>query len=138
MEIEDFKFIFFWEYFHRLWGRLIGIFFIIPFAYFIIKKKLNKNVFFKLIGVFLLGCLQAIIGWWMVKSGLVDRPDVSQYRLALHFGNSLLILFILYWLILDLKNTKSEIKLNLNMLVFLIIFFYNYCWFSRCGEWTQA
>ena len=122
MILSDFKFIFFWEYFHRLWGRLIGIFFVIPFIYFLVTKKLNKFVTFKLLTILILGCLQAIIGWWMVKSGLVDKPDVSQYRLAIHFGNSLLILFLIYWLILDLKNVKSEIKFNFNLLLFFVIF----------------
>ncbi|RPH11500.1 MAG: heme A synthase, partial [Alphaproteobacteria bacterium TMED54] len=107
---------------HRLWGRLIGIFFVIPFIYFLVTKKLNKFVTFKLLTILSLGCLQAIIGWWMVKSGLVDKPDVSQYRLAIHFGNSLLILFLIYWLILDLKNVKSEIKFNFNLLLFFVIF----------------
>ena len=122
MLLSEFKFIFFWEYFHRLWGRLIGIVFIIPFTYLIIRKKLDKCITFRLLIILFFGSLQAFIGWWMVKSGLIDKPDVSQYRLAIHFGNSLLILFLLFWLILDLKHKKSEIKCDLNLIIFFIIF----------------
>ncbi len=122
MVLSEFKFIFFWEYFHRLWGRLIGILFIIPFIYLYFIKKLNKFLTLRLLIILFFGGLQAFIGWWMVESGLHDRPDVSQYRLAIHFGNSLLILFLIYWLILDLKNSKSKIKFDLNLIVFTIIF----------------
>ena len=122
MLLSDFKFIFFWEYFHRLWGRIIGIVFIIPFVYLFFTKKIERFVTVRLLIILFFGSLQAFIGWWMVKSGLVDKPDVSQYRLAIHFGNSLLILFLLFWLILDLKNKKSKIKFDLNFIVFLILF----------------
>src|SRR5690606_9603327 len=71
--LQDFKFIFFWEWFHRLWGRLIGIVFIIPFIIFWIKKYFTKELTWALIGLFILGGLQAVIGWIMVKSGL--NPD---------------------------------------------------------------
>ena len=122
MLLSDFKFIFFWEYFHRLWGRIIGIVFIIPFIYLIVTKKIEKSIALRLMVILFFGSLQAFIGWWMVKSGLIDKPDVSQYRLAIHFGNSLLILFLLFWLILDLKNKKSKIKFDLNLIIFLILF----------------
>ncbi|MDC3096174.1 COX15/CtaA family protein [Alphaproteobacteria bacterium] len=122
MLLSDFKFIFFWEYFHRLWGRIIGIVFIIPFLYLIVTKKIEKSITVRLMVILFFGSLQAFIGWWMVKSGLIDKPDVSQYRLAIHFGNSLLILFLLFWLILDLKNQKSKIKFDLNLIIFLILF----------------
>jgi len=122
MLLSDFKFIFFWEYFHRLWGRIIGIVFILPFIYLIVTKKIDKSITKRLLIILFFGSLQAFIGWWMVKSGLIDKPDVSQYRLAIHFGNSLLILFLLFWLILDLKNKKSRIKFDLNLIIFFIIF----------------
>ena len=122
MLLSDFKFIFFWEYFHRLWGRIIGIVFIIPFVYLIFTKKIERFVTVRLLIILFFGSLQAFIGWWMVKSGLIDKPDVSQYRLAIHFGNSLLILFLLFWLILDLKDKKSKIKFDLNLIIFLILF----------------
>ena len=122
MLFSEFKFIFFWEYFHRLWGRIIGIVFIIPFVYLIFTKKIERFIIIRLLVILFFGSLQAFIGWWMVKSGLIDKPDVSQYRLAIHFGNSLLILFLLFWLILDLKNKKSKIKFDLNLIIFLILF----------------
>ena len=80
--LKDFKFIFFWEYLHRMIGRLLGVVFILPFLYFLIKKRLNKKLIQQSLVLFSLGALQATIGWWMVKSGLVDRPDVSHYRLS--------------------------------------------------------
>ena len=100
MNLEEFKKIFFWEYFHRLWGRLIGIVFFIPLVLFIIFQKIPKFILPKLLIVFFLGGLQSIIGWWMVKSGLVNDPTVSQYRLATHLSNALLILFFLVWIYL--------------------------------------
>jgi len=84
MKLDEFKSIFFWEYLHRLIGRLLGIVFIIPFFYFLVKKKLESNLIKKLLVIFLLGGLQGFIGWYMVKSGLIDNPHVSHYRLATH------------------------------------------------------
>ena len=80
MSLNEFKFIYFWEWFHRFFARLIGILYLIPLIYLLIKNKINKNYFIRifLIGFFL--AVQAIIGWYMVKSGLVGRIDVSQYR----------------------------------------------------------
>ena len=93
MNLEEFKQIFFWEYFHRLWGRLIGIVFFIPLVFFVVLKKIPKAIIPKFFIILFLGGLQSIIGWWMVKSGLVNDPTVSQYRLAVHLSNALLILF---------------------------------------------
>ena len=87
----------------------------------LLQKKIDKFITKRLLIILFFGSLQAFIGWWMVKSGLIDTPDVSQYRLAIHFGNSLLILFLLFWLILDLKNKKSKIKFDLNLIIFFII-----------------
>ena len=84
MTLDQFKFIFFWEYIHRLIARLLGILFIIPFAYFCIKKQLKPPLTKKLLFMFFLGALQGLYGWYMVKSGLIDNPDVSHYRLAGH------------------------------------------------------
>ena len=101
MEISDFKFIFFWEYFHRLWGRIIGIIFLFPLIIFWWKNMIPK--FFKIPLIFLLflGVLQSIVGWWMVKSGLANTPDVSHYRLATHLILALIIFSILVWLYLN-------------------------------------
>ena len=121
MEITEFKKIFFWEYFHRLFGRLIGILFIIPFIFFIIKKTITQSNIFRLLIILFLGSLQGFIGWWMVESGLSDNPDISQYRLSIHLGNAFLIMFLLLWLILDLYEGVSKIKLNFNLLILIIL-----------------
>lgn len=97
MSVEDFKSIFWLEYIHRLWGRLIGIVFFIPFVWFLAKKSIDGATKWKLWGLFILGGLQGLMGWYMVMSGLVDRPDVSQYRLTAHFGLALIIFIALVW-----------------------------------------
>ena len=112
MEISDFKFIFFWEYFHRVWGRLIGLFILIPFLYFIFTKKLKNKILFRSSIIFCLVCIQGLIGWWMVKSGLNEIATVSQYRLSVHLSMAFIILGISFWTALDLfegapKNLKS-------------------------------
>ena len=112
MEISDFKFIFFWEYFHRVWGRLIGLFILIPFLYFIFTKKLKNKILFRSSIILCLVCIQGLIGWWMVKSGLNEIATVSQYRLSVHLSMAFIILGISFWTALDLfegtpKNLKS-------------------------------
>ena len=121
MDLFQFKKIFFWEYFHRLWGRLIGIVFIIPFFIFLFLKQIPKLILNKIFIILLLGSIQGIIGWWMVKSGLVKDPSVSQYRLAIHLSNALLILFLSAWVYLDTKEGHSLIKFNFSLLVFLLL-----------------
>ena len=122
MSLEEFKEIFFWEYFHRLWGRLIGIIFIIPLLFFIIVKKIPKSLLSKLFLILFLGGLQGFIGWWMVKSGLVNDPTVSQYRLTIHLSNALLILSLLIWVYLDVKEGVSQIKPDFSFFMFSILF----------------
>ncbi|AWK87748.1 COX15/CtaA family protein [Azospirillum thermophilum] len=95
MGLEDFKRIFWWEWFHRLWGQLIGFVFLIPFLRFWIAGRIPQDLWPKLAGLFLLGGLQGGIGWFMVKSGLVDHPEVSHYRLALHLSMAILIYALL-------------------------------------------
>ena len=123
MNLSEFKFIFFWEFFHRLFGRIIGVVFIVPFIYFAIKKYLSKNILLKLIIIFFFGFLQGIIGWWMVESGLSKDPYISQYRLTLHLGNAFFIMFLLVWLIMDLREGFTRIKFNLGLLTLLILVF---------------
>ena len=82
MNLNEFKVIFFWEYFHRVWGRLIGIVFLVPFIYFLYKRKIRGKLLRNCLIIFGLGGLQGLIGWIMVKSGLIDIPEVSHYRLA--------------------------------------------------------
>ena len=98
MSISEFKIIFFWEYIHRVWGRLIGLTFVIPFVYFLYKKRISKKLLIFLITILLMGCFQGFMGWYMVSSGLVDKPDVSQYRLASHLSIAFLIYSSLVYL----------------------------------------
>jgi cytochrome c oxidase assembly protein subunit 15 len=102
MGLADFQTIFWWEYLHRLWGRLIGAFFALPFLWFLVRGHIPRPMLPRLIGLFVLGGLQGLIGWWMVKSGLVSDPEVSQYRLTVHLSMAFLILGLLIWTALDL------------------------------------
>ena len=110
MTITEFKQIFFWEYFHRLWGRLIGIVFILPFIYFIITKKFKSTSSIQLITLFLLGGLQGFVGWYMVKSGLIDKPWVSHYRLSIHLLLALILYSFTLYLGFDLTKFTHKIK----------------------------
>lgn len=102
MSLSEFKTIFWWEYIHRLWGRLIGVVFGLPLIWFAIRGYLTKPLALRLFVLFLLGGAQGAIGWWMVKSGLVDRADVSQYRLTVHLGLAFIILGAMLWVVLGL------------------------------------
>jgi len=97
MTVAKFKGIFWLEYIHRLWGRLIGVAFAVPFIVFLLKGWVDRRLAPKLVVMFVLGGLQGVLGWYMVKSGLVDRPDVSQYRLTAHLGAALLIYAYMLW-----------------------------------------
>ncbi len=120
--LEDFKSIFFWEYFHRLIGRLLGFVFIIPFIFFWVKKRIPEGYKSKLWILLALGAFQGFLGWFMVKSGLVDRPSVSHFRLALHLGTAFFTYGYSLWLALTLlypvpanspasRDARSFIKL---------------------------
>jgi heme a synthase len=102
MTLVEFKTIFFWEYVHRLWGRLIGVVFALPFCYFLLRGRISRAVAPRLAGLFLLGALQGALGWYMVESGLAERVEVSQYRLAAHLLAAALIYAALLWVALDL------------------------------------
>jgi len=102
MSLEEFKTIYWWEWAHRFLGRLIGFAFLIPFAAFWMAGYIPRALLPKLLGLFVLGGLQGALGWYMVKSGLTLRTDVSQYRLAAHFGVALLILAYTLWLLFGL------------------------------------
>lgn len=108
MTLAEFKAIFLWEYTHRLIGRLVGFVFFLPFVYFLLKRRISRRYAWQFTGIFLLGGLQGVIGWYMVKSGLVDRPDVSQYRLTLHLGTAFLLYALIFWTALTLLNTAKE------------------------------
>jgi len=100
--LSDYKFIYFWEWFHRFIGRIIGLVFIIPFVYFLIKKKLDTSTIKKCFILLFMGGFQGFLGWFMVKSGLIDNPDVSHYRLALHLTFAFLTFSYTLWVALDL------------------------------------
>jgi cytochrome c oxidase assembly protein subunit 15 len=108
MTLAEFKGIFFWEYVHRLLGRLIGVAFALPLAWFAWRRAIPKGYGWRLTAILALGGLQGAIGWWMVRSGLVDRPDVSHIRLAIHLLVALLILACIVWTALDLVRTADE------------------------------
>ena len=110
MSMDEFKAIFFWEYVHRVLGRLIGLAFAIPLAWFWIKKAIPGGYHLRLVALLALGGLQGAIGWWMVASGLVDRPDVSHVRLAIHLSTALFILGGLVWTALDLFGLDANSK----------------------------
>jgi len=110
--LQDFKDIYFWEWLHRVIGRLLGVVFIIPFLYFLLKKQLSRSTIKKSLILLCLGGFQGFIGWYMVKSGLIDRPDVSHYRLALHLTIAFLTFAYAFWVALDLRYPVKKIIEN--------------------------
>ena len=110
MNVEGFKSIFWWEYLHRLLGRLIGIIFFVPYVFFLVKRKLSKTLAWQLAGVLVLGALQGALGWYMVTSGLVDDPRVSHFRLTAHLGLALAIFAAEFWLALEILSSKEQRK----------------------------
>ena len=100
--VEDFKGIFWLEYLHRLLGRIIGLVFFVPFVYFLVKGYIRKNEWLKYALMFVLGGFQGVLGWYMVKSGLVDVPHVSQYRLTAHLVSAFAIYAFMFWVALSL------------------------------------
>ncbi len=123
MTMQEFKVIFWWEWAHRFLGRLIGIGFLIPLIYFSTKIKISKLLNFYLI--FFLICFQGFIGWYMVSSGLVNKIDVSHFRLSIHLLIAFLILSLILWNYLKInKNNNISNKMNLKIpLIFLILVF---------------
>ena len=123
MTMEEFKIIFWWEWFHRILGRLIGLGFLIPLIYFSFKINISKIL--NLYVIFFLICIQGFIGWYMVSSGLVDRIDVSHFRLSLHLLIAFLILSLILWNYFKLKNYNSvDNKINKFIPFFFLILVY--------------
>ena len=112
--LSDFKSIYFWEWLHRLWARLIAVAFLVPFVIFLVKKKFKKEMINPLIILFLLGLLQGFVGWLMVRSGLEDSPllYVSHYKLAIHFILALGIICYALWFALQLLVPEEKIIAN--------------------------
>ena len=106
--IDDYQFIYFWEWFHRFIGRIIGLVFIIPFVYFLIKKRLDTSTIKKCIVLLFMGGFQGFLGWFMVKSGLIDNPDVSHFRLSLHLTFAFLTFSYTLWVALDLLYPERQ------------------------------
>jgi heme a synthase len=129
MTLEGFKGIFWWEYIHRLLGRVIGLAFLLPFLYFLARRRIDRPLGWKLAGIFMLGGLQGAIGWYMVRSGLVDDPRVSQFRLAAHLGLAFVIYGAMLWVALGLlrsdlqpANATRLLRRMSSILVALVLF----------------
>ena len=110
MTLEQFKSIYWWEYTHRLLGRIVGLFYLLPLFYFTFKKMIKKKSLISLYIILILIFFQGFIGWYMVKSGLTERTDVSHYRLALHLTLAFIIFILLLWNYLKYKNKQSPIR----------------------------
>ena len=108
MTLEQFKHIYFWEYIHRLWGRIIGFAFLLPFLWFLVRGQISRRLVLPLVGLFVLGGLQGALGWWMVESGLEARIEVSQYRLAAHLAMAVVIYLAMLWVALGLLFPSSS------------------------------
>ena len=124
MSLDEFKSIYWWEWAHRFLGRMIGFAFLLPFLYFLFRQRLSRNLKPKLVVMFILGGLQGLLGWYMVQSGLVERTDVSQYRLAAHLSAAVLIFGYIFWVAIRLgkhgapgSQTAANGKLTAMLLV---------------------
>ena len=126
-ELDDFKFIFFWEWFHRLWARLLGVVFAIGFVYFLVKKYFDKQMILPLVILFILGAAQGLVGWIMVASGLNDTElYVNHIKLAMHFMAALLLLVYTLWFALQLlvpehRRVASKRFYNFTLIVIVIL-----------------
>ena len=125
MTLEEFKIIFYWEYFHRILARIIGLFFLIPLIFFYLTKKIKSEYMKICYLIFLLIVFQGIVGWYMVKSGLVNDITVSHYRLSVHLSTAFIIMSTLFWLIKNIisQESKNFYKFSLNNLPFQILIF---------------
>jgi cytochrome c oxidase assembly protein subunit 15 len=118
MTIDEFKDIYFWEWIHRVIGRFIGLVFVIPFVYFLLRKQLKKSTIKKCLILLAMGGFQGFLGWFMVKSGLVDKPDVSHYRLAMHLTTAFLTFAYTFWVALDLIfPSKKQVNTSFRNLI---------------------
>ena len=120
--LSDFKFIFFWEWLHRFWARLLGMVFLAGFIYFLLKRKFKKEMIIPMVILFLLGALQGLVGWIMVKSGLVaEKIFVGHIELAAHFIAALILLCYTFWFALSLLISREKFIINSSLKRFAII-----------------
>tara|TARA_Y100000590_G_scaffold78996_1_gene87792 strand:+ start:9697 stop:10716 length:1020 start_codon:yes stop_codon:yes gene_type:complete len=124
MTLNQFKIIFWWEYAHRLLGRIIGLLYLIPILYFTYKKFIDKKSLISLYTILFLILIQGIVGWYMVKSGLTERTDVSHFRLSIHLVLAFIILILCFWNYLKFKeiNLIKQKKLPYNLALILLLF----------------
>ena len=129
MTLKEFKFIFYWEYVHRVFARFIGLFILLPLIYFYYSKKIEFYYIKICILIFFLIVFQGIIGWYMVKSGLVNKISVSHYRLSIHLFTAIIIISIFFWLLMNVisKNNKPFFKFSKNYLPFQLLIFLIFC-----------
>ena len=125
MSLSEFKIIFYWEYFHRIIARIIGVFFMIPLIFFYLSKKIKEKYLNICLLILFLIIFQGAIGWYMVKSGLVNDITVSHYRLSIHLSTAILIISIMFWLIRNVasNNEKVFFKLNVSNIFFQLLIF---------------
>ena len=124
LTLSEFKYIYFWEYFHRMLGRIIGLFFIFPLVYFSIKKSLDKTELKKIFIIIALIAFQGILGWYMVKSGLKGNPNVSHFRLMFHYMMAMILISFTYLQYLRhsyLKQNRISISLRTSWFIFSLI-----------------
>ena len=112
MSLGEFKIIYYWEYFHRLLARLIGLFILIPLIFFYLSKVIKKEYLKNVCLVFILVAIQGFIGWYMVKSGLVNDTTVSHYRLSIHLTIAFIIISVIFWLLKNVLNNQKKFFLN--------------------------
>ena len=129
MTLDEFKFIFFWEYFHRILGRVIGLFFFIPFIFFILKGFLNRYLKIRLFIIATLILFQGFIGWYMVKSGLIENTSVSHFRLSIHLFTAFVIFSSLIWIYMNhfFQTKKYFFQINTSFIILKILLFLIFC-----------
>ena len=129
MSLSEFKIIFYWEYFHRVLARLIGLFFLLPLIFFYFSRQIKNEYINICYLILILIIFQGIIGWYMVKSGLINNVTVSHYRLSIHLSTAILIASSMFWLIMNVKRKESRIffkfsKGNLPFLILILLIFF--------------
>jgi cytochrome c oxidase assembly protein subunit 15 len=138
MSLEEFKGIFWWEYAHRLLGRTIGLVFLLPLLWFMWRRSVDRPLAWRLGGIFILGGLQGAMGWYMVKSGLVDNPRVSQFRLTAHLSLAFVIFAAMFWTMLDLLKPQKNPSASAGLRRFAWIIFGVICYMVVTGGFVAG